>query len=76
MFQFSRRLALAFGIALPVLETIRRFPQLAPALYHGLLTRLSLRHCRAIRAKPTWEYAHAEMELRFCTHPAPVAADL
>lgn len=28
MFQFSRRLALVFGVALPVLETIRRFPQL------------------------------------------------
>jgi len=28
MFQFSRRLALVYGIALPVLETIRRFPQL------------------------------------------------
>src|SRR6478735_427467 len=28
MFQFSRRLALVFGIALPVLETIRRFQQL------------------------------------------------
>ena len=28
MFQFSRRLALIFGIALPVLETIRRFSQL------------------------------------------------
>ena len=29
MFQFSRRLALVFGVALPVLETIRRLPQLA-----------------------------------------------
>ena len=28
MFQFSRRLAIVFGIALPILETIRRFPQL------------------------------------------------
>jgi hypothetical protein len=28
MFQFSRRLALVFGIALPILETIRRFHQL------------------------------------------------
>ena len=28
MFQFSRRLALVFGILLPVLETIRRFRQL------------------------------------------------
>jgi hypothetical protein len=28
MFQFSRRLALVFGIALPVLETVRRFRQL------------------------------------------------
>jgi len=28
MFQFSRRLALVFGIALPVLETIRRFGQI------------------------------------------------
>jgi hypothetical protein len=28
MFQFSRRLALVFGIALPVLETVRRFAQL------------------------------------------------
>jgi hypothetical protein len=28
MFQFSRRLALLFGIALPILETIRRFHQL------------------------------------------------
>jgi hypothetical protein len=28
LFQFSRRLALVFGITLPVLETIRRFSQL------------------------------------------------
>jgi hypothetical protein len=28
MFQLSRRLAIVFGIALPILETIRRFPQL------------------------------------------------
>jgi hypothetical protein len=28
MFQFSRRLAIVFGIALPVLETLRRFRQL------------------------------------------------
>lgn len=28
MFQFSRRLALIFGVALPVLETIRRYSQL------------------------------------------------
>jgi hypothetical protein len=28
MFEFSRRLALIFGIALPVLETIRRLPEL------------------------------------------------
>ena len=28
MFQFSRRLAFVFGIALPILETIRRWPQL------------------------------------------------
>jgi len=33
MFQFSRRLALVFGIALPVLETIRRFSQLGDFAY-------------------------------------------
>jgi hypothetical protein len=32
MFQFSRRLALVFGIALPILETIRRFRQIGDFL--------------------------------------------
>ena len=36
MFQFSRRLALVFGVALPVLETIRRLPQLADFGYWPL----------------------------------------
>jgi hypothetical protein len=28
VFQFSRRLAVVFGVTLPILETLRRFPQL------------------------------------------------
>src|SRR5262245_57084173 len=33
MFQLSRRLALVMGIVLPVLETVRRFPQLGDLAY-------------------------------------------
>jgi hypothetical protein len=59
MFQWSRRLAVVFGIALPILETIRRFPQLGdPAHWPMWLDDLLLGAALVIGARLTSDFRY------------------
>jgi hypothetical protein len=60
MYQFSRRLAYVFGFALPILETLRRWPQLAdPRVWPVWLDDFLIAALLLVAARMTARERHA-----------------